>query len=660
MRTTLRILCLLIATVPLAAQEKRPGVVVVVDAERGALVRWAMPAGAFPAAGFQLSRVVRGGAPQIVATIRPGDPANAPGLSAERMKIASDFLALANDTARLQGEDAITGGFALRLIAASDPDLAAYLGISYADRNAPRAETVTYIVSRIDGRGVAAPYGMSAPTRITPMRPPDPPADFRAVPTRDGVAFYWTKPLADANASEAATYEIHKRESGRSVAVTPQPVLRLSTSEEEIPGAMDLEPATERIASYTIRALDLFGRRGPETALDIFVPDFKALDPPMKVVAQASGGKALVTWEAPANANRKGWKITRSTQPNGLGPVLTPAPITGMRFVDDGVTGGTTYYYRVSAVNRRDEVGVPQVSAALPMRSARPPAGPTDLRAEVKNGRVILTWTASSDVVAGYHVERSAGGREWSLVTSVAGSEPRYVDRLPAEVTGTLRYRVVAWSRDDKPSAPSAVLEVPLPDRQPPQTPIIQSIDGTGGKVTLRFLARGGTGDAARYLVVRSDAIDEPGDVIGTGQLADRQEAFVDNTVLSGSLYFYRLVAVDSAGNRSRPSDPPAAIRPGTPPLPRPAPPAVRLETRPFRRVSIRIPVSPDESVLYAIERRQGDGRWQWIQGPLPASTTQAFDNTPPKRGSVSYRLVAMSIDGTPGPVSDEVTLRID
>ena len=87
MKTTLRIVCVLAIALPLVAQEKRANVIVVVDAERGALVRWAMPAGAFPA-GFQLARSVRGGAPQMVATIRPGDPANAPGLSSERMKMA--------------------------------------------------------------------------------------------------------------------------------------------------------------------------------------------------------------------------------------------------------------------------------------------------------------------------------------------------------------------------------------------------------------------------------------------------------------------------------------------------------------------------------------------------------------------------------------------
>ena len=294
------------------------------------------------------------------------------------------------------------------------------------------------------------------------------------------------------------------------------------------------------------------------------------------------------------------------------------------------------------------------------MRSAQPPAAPTALTANVKGGRVILTWVASADVVAGYHVERSVGGRKWTLLTSVAGSEPRYVDLLPPDATGTLQYRVIAWSRDDKPSTPSAILEVPMPDNRPPETPIIQSVDGTGGKVTLRFLARGGTGDATRYVVLRSDAVGDSGVVIGTGRLADRQETFVDEGVLSGSLYFYRLVAVDAAGNRSHPSDPPAAIRPGTPPLPKPPAPRVRLESKPFRRVAITIPASPDESVLYAIERRQGDARWQWIQGPLPALTTEAFDNTPPKSGRVSYRLVAMSIDGTPGPASDEVTVTIE
>jgi hypothetical protein len=493
------------------------------------------------------------------------------------------------------------------------------------------------------------------------MRAPDPPSDLRGEASRDGVAFYWSKPPATPGASEAFTHEIHKLTNGRPVAVTPQPVLRLVASDAEISGAVDPKPSIETTSSYTITALDLFGRRGAASGpVEVFVPDFTALDPPKSVVATASGGKAVVSWEAPVNANRKGWTVVRSTQPDGLGPTLTPAPTTAARLVDDAVIAGTTYYYRVSAVNKRDQEGLPGISNALPMRGARPPAPPTGLLADVKNGRVILTWTASADVVAGYHVHRSVGGRDWTLLTSVASSEPRYVDLLPPEATGTLQYRLIAWSRDDQASAPSAVLEVPLPDNNPPETPIIQSIDGTGGKVTLRFLPRGGIGDATRYVVLRSDAAEDTGLVIGTGRLAERAESFVDENVLSGALYFYRLVAVDAAGNRSDPSDPPAAIRPGAPPLPKPAPPKVAFETKPYRRVSITIQASANESVLYAVERRQGAARWQWVQGPFPAATTQAFDTAPPKNGVVSYRIVTVSIDGTPGPASEEVTLKME
>ena len=656
---TLRTFCLIAIAASLAAQERRPpNIVVIVDAQRGALVRWSMPQGAFPPGGFQLARVSANGASRIVATLRPGDLAQAPALSPDRQKTASDFLALLNDASKLTGEQAENARMAIQFAVASDPDLAAFLGLSYEDREAPRGETVTYVVSRVDAAGRAGTFASAAPTVITPTRLPDPPQDLRAEVAREGVAFFWSPPPVAAGTARAVTYEIRKREGARMVLVTPRPVLRVTSPDADFAGVVDAHPAVESTNAYTITSLDLFGRRGPESKpLEVFAPDFSALDPPTSVIASSLQGNALVTWQAPTNANRKGWKVVRSTQPDGIGPILTTVPTTDPRLVDSGVAAGTTYYYRVTAVNRRDEEGKPRLSPAVSIRSARPPAAPTALAATVKTGRVIVTWTPSADVVAGYQVERSPDGREWTLLTSIAGSEPRYVDAIPSDTTGTLQYRVIAWARDDTPSAASTPLVVTLPDHNPPATPILQSIDGTGGTITLRFLARGGAGDATQYVVLRGDAEDEPGIVVGSGLLGNGTQTFVDSEVLAGGLYFYRLVAVDAAGNRSDPNDPPNAIRAASPPLTKPAPPKVRLDLKPFRRVAIDIPPSPNASVLYGIERRTSDARWEWIQGPLPATTTRAFDNTPPKSGIVAYRIVAISIDGTPGPASDEVNI---
>ncbi|MDQ6800090.1 MAG: hypothetical protein M3041_04555 [Acidobacteriota bacterium] len=646
-------LSILLAALPLFAfAATEPNAIVVIDANRGAFIRWPLPAGALPKGGFQIERSV-GGKKDLVGIVRPGTAAEADQRFApEKARLAKKYL----EVSPSQSREFTQARLSVELMSLQDPLLARFLALSIEDPKVPYGSTVAYTVTALGENGQpTGVYAVSPLTRVEATPPPFPPGDLRGIAIRKGIALLWSVPgKGEHNPASAITYEIKKREGGKSIVMTPEPVLKMNT---DAPGFLDEKPPVEATSSYTITALDIFGRRGPESALtEVFFPDFTALDPPATIESRTADGKAFLVWEAKPNRYRKGWKVVRALQPGAAGEPVTTQTLTTSTFTDSTGRVGTTYYYRVSAINIRNEEGPPMVSQAVLVRSGKAPAAPANLAAELKSGKVILTWDAPPETVAVFQVQRSMNGSEWNLLTRVASNEPRYSDIYPRDATGKVQYRVVAWSYDDTASEPSQTLSVELPDTQPPLPPNIDGIDGTGGQVAIKFTPSGH--DATQLFILRSLTFKDTGAVVNLDPLPATARTFTDSNVQAGTLYFYRLVAVDAAGNRSTPTEP-ATVRVSEPPLPQPAAPRARFETKPFPRVIVEFTPPSSPSVRYALERRDRSGKWLLIQGPFPQDATSAMDTIPQKGSKSAYRLVSIASNGAAGPRSAEIEVNI-
>src|SRR5207247_9647349 len=120
------------------------------------------------------------------------------------------------------------------------------------------------------------------------------------------------------------------------------------------------------------------------------------------------------------------------------------------------------------------------------------------------------------------------------------------------------------------------------------------------------------------------------------------------NDLQAGTLYFYRLVAVDAAANRRAPSVP-STVRVSQPPLPQPAVPTARFESKPFPRVIVEFAPPASPSVRYALERRDATGKWLLIQGPFQREAYSAMDTPTKKESKSAYRLMSLGSTGAPG-----------
>jgi hypothetical protein len=149
--------------------------------------------------------------------------------------------------------------------------------------------------------------------------------------------------------------------------------------------------------------------------------------------------------------------------------------VTETTYVDTGLAGGTTYYYRVSAVIEGGETVASQV---FPVTTIL--ATPTDVVATVEGGAVRVTW---SDVAGetGYRVERSVDVGDWTTIATVEADVTEQLD-VEATPATTYHYRVVALGETESSGAsPSATVTVPADGPSPDPGTVPPSDGGSDG-----------------------------------------------------------------------------------------------------------------------------------------------------------------------------------
>ncbi len=486
--------------------------------------------------------------------------------------------------------------------------------------------------------------------KATPLHTP--PAELRAASEADGVRLYWRRPLH--HLLPVLAYAIERDDDEGTHSLTPQPLV---TGLEWPAGqAVFTDPGAplESEVGYRVYAIDALGRRSQAAEVQIFVPDHRALEPPAGVTAQGSGQNVEIRWQANASPYTVGYVVERSPLLAGPYEALTPdgIPRDRTRYRDTPPPRAATLFYRVRAIDPRGGVGAPSEAALARVAAAAPPA-PTGLRADAGQTRVRLRWDPAPGAY-GYRVERRVPNGAWQALDNLLTREPRLDDQLGPTNGVRLEYRVsaVAWGDAVGPASKPVVAEIP--DTQPPSAPEIVAADSDDGTARLRFRPAAPEKETVRLLVLRGGP-DDPGLVIGDPLPGDARE-WRDTWVLPGETYWYRLVALDAAGNRSDPGAP-VSLRIGAAALPAPPQPQARYEAKPFPRVIVRFAAPPADSEALLEVRPAGDPRWRQVAAV--ATGGEAVD-THPLPGTSRYRIRWRGPHGTFSPPSPthEITIR--
>jgi hypothetical protein len=200
------------------------------------------------------------------------------------------------------------------------------------------------------------------------------------------------------------------------------------------------------------------------------------------------------------------------------------------------------------------------VSTAPAAAADAAPSTPTGLRASVSGDTVTLSWTPSTDdsgfVDYDVHVSSTASFTPDDETLWDVAIDPNYVDTPVA--AGTWYYRIVAVDDVGNTSAPSGEVRVVVPDITPPSAPGTVAATVSGRSVTLTWSASGDDVGVTRYEVHKSSsATFDPTSSTLAGSTSGTS---LTETSVPGGTWYYGVVAVDRAGNRSATAYAPAAV----------------------------------------------------------------------------------------------------
>jgi hypothetical protein len=119
----------------------------------------------------------------------------------------------------------------------------------------------------------------------------------------------------------------------------------------------------------------------------------------------ASASQIDITW-VDNSSNETGFVVERSTDSSFTAPQATTLPAGTTRWSDTGLSGSTSYWYRVKAVNGSASSAFSNSTTATTMQT--PPTPPTGLEASaISDSRINLAWKDNSSNETGFVVERS-------------------------------------------------------------------------------------------------------------------------------------------------------------------------------------------------------------------------------------------------------------
>ena len=240
--------------------------------------------------------------------------------------------------------------------------------------------------------------------------------------------------------------------------------------------------------------------------------------PVVKIGNSASSGKPMLTWNAVSGATS--YKVYRATSQNGTYSLL--GTVTTTSYTNTGAKAGTTYYYKVKAVNSAGE------SAYSNVVSGHATVTTLTMGHSSTSGKRMLTWKAVSGA-ASYKVYRATTKNgAYSVINT---TKALTYTNTGAALGTTYYYKVEALNSAGKSMGFSAVVEGKV-------APVLAvGYSSVSGKPQLTWKSIPG---ATEYQVYRSTQQNSGYTKINT----TTSTSYVNTGAKAGTTYYYKIVAV--------------------------------------------------------------------------------------------------------------------
>ncbi len=147
---------------------------------------------------------------------------------------------------------------------------------------------------------------------------------------------------------------------------------------------------------------------------------------PTSLAATGSSESVALAWQAPSTGTAPiTYSVYRSSTSATEGFTLVASKLTSPSYTNTGLANGTTYYFKVTAVNELGESEASNVASATSKKlTATLPGAPTKLTASRSGTAIALTWAAPASnggsPISSYKLYRGTSSGGESLYTTVA------------------------------------------------------------------------------------------------------------------------------------------------------------------------------------------------------------------------------------------------
>ena len=235
---------------------------------------------------------------------------------------------------------------------ADDADISGATNATYTLTDSEESKAITVQVSFTDDADNEETLTSAATDVVAgaqPTEPPDKPTGLDATATHDSVTLTWDDPGDDSITGYVILRRIPE--------VDPEghfDVLVANTATAAITYTDDTVSAETRY-TYRIKAINGAGTSERSRWSHIDTPAAPVPDKPTGLEATESDGQVVLTWDDPGDDSITGYVILRRVRENNTGGdfsvLVADTASAAATYTDDTVAAGTTYTYRIKAIN---------------------------------------------------------------------------------------------------------------------------------------------------------------------------------------------------------------------------------------------------------------------------------------------------------------------
>jgi subtilisin family serine protease/fibronectin type 3 domain-containing protein len=501
---------------------------------------------------------------------------------------------------------------------------------AYTNTGLTNGSTYTYRVTALDATGNESAASNEASATPADRTAPSPPSGLTATPRDSQVALDW----ANNTEADLAGYRVYRRNADGSW-----------SSLDTVTASAYVHTGLENGTTYTYRvtAHDASGNESTPSGEAFATPlDTTAPAAPTGLTASAGDGEVALDWADNTEADVAGYRVYRRNADGTTWSWL--ATVGTSAYTHAGLTNGTAHSYRVTAHDATGNESAPSTEASATPADRTPPSSPSGLTATAGDGQVALDWADNSEAdLGGYRVyRRNADGTTWSSLGTVTASA--YTQTGLTNGTA-YTYRVTAYDAVSNESETSAAVSATPADATPPAAPTALTATAGDARVALDW-ADNAEADLAGYRIERKHA-DGSWSAITTVTAS----AYTHTGLTNGTAYTYRVVAYDTSGNESTPSDEASATPLDTM---APAAPTGLTATASDGQVALDWADNGEADLAgYRVYRRNADGSWPEIA----TVTASGYAHTGLTNGTAyAYRVTAHDVAGNESGPSGEAS----